>query len=320
MAAPPLQARGVIVGEALAQHLMGVAHDDEGVRVDALHQLLDGDEVPATEGAQDDPLFLAAPGPLTVQQGDAPVQLQQLLGDGLILLADDIGHLGGVGTVHHPVDEQRQDIQGHHAVHGPGHIPEAQGVPDGHGHVQAQTEAADGQPLELQLQQPGGHLRAAGGGAFVQQQAAADARHDAAVDTGQNGVHGREGVDRGQHVDHQGADGGGIQGRDQQIPADLLPAQDEQGDVQHQGDGTHRQHRQKVIDDLGNAGEAAHGEVIGHEEPVEAQGIQGTGHGDQSVALQSLGSGHNRHLSFRMCGGKRVFITRSAVPRPGPRA
>ena len=56
------------MAEALAQHLMGVAHDNKGVRVDALHQLLDGDEVPATEGAQDDPLFLAAPGPLTVQQ------------------------------------------------------------------------------------------------------------------------------------------------------------------------------------------------------------------------------------------------------------
>ena len=59
-----------------------------------------------------------------------------------------------------------------------------------------------------------------------------------------------------------------------------------------------------MIDDLGNAGEAAHGEVIGHEEPVEAQGIQGTGHGDQSVALQSFGSGHNRHLSFSYVWGK----------------
>ena len=123
---------------------MGVADDDKGVGIHSLDQLLHGDDLAATEGAQNHALVLAAPGALALQQGHAPVQLQQLPGDGLILLADDIGHLGGVGAVHHPVDQQRQNIQGHNAVHGPGQVPEAQGIAQGHGHVQRQTQAADG--------------------------------------------------------------------------------------------------------------------------------------------------------------------------------
>ena len=165
--------------------------------------------------------------------------------------------------------------------------------------------------MELQLQEPCGHFRAAGGGALMQQHAAADAHHDTPVNAGQNGIHGREGIQGGQHVDHQGADGGGVQGRNQQITADLPPAQDKQGDVQHQGHGTHRQHGQEVVDDLGNAGEPAHGEAVGHKEPVEAQGIQAAGHGNQRVALENFGSRHRGHLSF-CCVEKRRDIGRGA--------
>ena len=41
--------------------------------------------------------------------------------------------------------------------------------------------------------------------------------------------------------------------------------------VHHQHRGAHRQGRQKQVEDLGDAGEAAHGDVVGLEETVEGQ-------------------------------------------------
>ena len=203
-------------------------------------------------------------------------------------VADDIGHLGGIGAVDHLVDGHGDQRQGDHAIQRTGQIPEDQGVRHRHQNVDGKTQGTDAEALQLQLQQPGRQLRTAGGGPLPQHDAAGDADDDAAVQTGQNGLHRLEGMHRRQTVDHQRADGRGIDGGEQEILADEPPAQHEQRHVEDNDDGADGQARQQVVDDLPQTGEAAHADVVGVKHPVEPHGIQGAGRRDDEILRQDV--------------------------------
>ena len=65
----------MVAPEAVAQDLMGVTDDQEGLGVQLLHRLLDGHNLPLLKGAHKHLLLLAAPGPLPVEDGHPPLQL-----------------------------------------------------------------------------------------------------------------------------------------------------------------------------------------------------------------------------------------------------
>ena len=278
-----LQSVGLVDAEALAQYLIGVAHDDERIGIGVLHDGLDADDLRTAEGAQDHVFGPAAEAAPSLQQCDAPVQLQQLGGDGLVLLGDDVGHLRAVAAVDHPVHHLGDDEQRHHGVQRLGQVAEHRGVGDDHDGVDGQAQRADGQPREFQLQQPGRQLGAAGGGAVPQHQAAAEAHDDAAVDGRQHRLHGPERVQPGQQVDHAGADQRGVQRGVQPLAPHLFPAQDKQRQVQHHDHRTDGCLRDEKVDDLGHTGKAAHAQVVGVKAPVEAHGVQRAGQGDHGV-------------------------------------
>ena len=243
----------------------------------------------AAEGTENDVLAPAAPRAAPVEQRHAAVELEELLRDLLRVVADDIGHLGGVRAVDDLVHQQRGDIERDDAVERAGHVAEDERVAERHEHVDHEAERADGDGLELELQQPRGQLRAAGGGALAQHHAEGDAADRTAVETREDGIHRLERMHRGERVDHDGADGRGVQGGKQQRLADLFPPEDKERDVHHQRQRTDRQLRQIVVDDLGDAGKAAHADVVGVEAPVKADRVEGAGGGDDPVARQDFG-------------------------------
>ena len=93
---------------------------------------------------------------------------------------------------------------------------------------------------------------------------------------------------RRQTVDHQGADGRGIDRGEQEILADEPPAQHEQRHVEDDDDGADGQARQQVVDDLPQTGEAAHADVVWVKHPVEPHGIQGAGRRDDEILRQDV--------------------------------
>ena len=72
------------------------------------------------------------------------------------------------------------------------------------------------------------------------------------------------------------------------MKADQPPAGQKQRHVQYDGQNAHRQRRDQGVDHLGRAGDAAHGYLIGCEEPVEGQGEQQGTRRDHGVAFQGF--------------------------------
>lgn len=102
-----------------------------------------------------------------MEKGDAPVHIvNNGVGNLVVGVADDIGHLGVVHAVEHLIHDEGGDIQGHHAVEGAVDVAEG----DGHRHndqqIHRQKQPPHGQPGQLQLEQAGNEIGAAGGGAL----------------------------------------------------------------------------------------------------------------------------------------------------------
>ena len=224
-------------------------------------------------------------GPGAVQQRNAQIQLQQLPGDLVMTLADDIGHFGGVAAIDHLVHHRGADIQHGDAVKRLGQLAEGQRIGDDHHQVDHQAQLTDGQLLHLQLDQPCRQLRSAGGGTLPQHDAEAHAADQSAVYAGQHRLQRLKAVDGVDAVDHQGADGHGVQRTDQHALSQQLQAQDKQRDIHHQRHDAHRQRRKVYIQDLRDTGQSAHGHMAGHTAPAEAQRVQCAAEGDQPVLL-----------------------------------
>ena len=299
---------------------MGVAHDQKGVRVHLLHRRLDGGDLPLLEGAHQHVLLLARIGPLAVEDGHPPVQPPENgLRDLLVPVADDIGHLRLVHAVQHPVHDNGGDIQRHQPVQGGFQRAEHRRHRQDHRQIDAHQQLAHGQPRQLQLQQAGQQVGAAGGGPLLKHQPQGQPHEHPAEDGGQHGVHGLPVVEGGEHVDEHRRDEHGVQRRHQQPPADELPPQQEQGDVQPDHRHADGQGGDQVVDDLGRAGDAAEGDAVGGVAPHEAQGVGGRAQGDHQKGDQGLFHSCHRAAFFLKGSGAggRVTIGSSAPP-PGP--
>ena len=271
---------------------MGVAHDDEGVRIDALHQLFHRDDIPPAEGAHYHLGGQVLVRPRAGQQCNAHVHLQQRPGDVLAAGADDEGQLGGLASIYHLIHEERKDIEHGDAVQHLGQLTERQRVGDDDHQIHQHTQLADGQLLEFQLQQPCDQLRTAGGRALAQHQPDGRAAQHAAVDHRQHRLQRLELVHGVDAVDHQGADGHRVQGADKHLFAQELQSQRENRDVQHQRHRAHRQGREKYVEHLGHAGQAADRHMLRLAAPAKAQRVQCTAGGDERVLLQRVGKAH----------------------------
>ena len=288
---PGLQAVLLVPAESLAQHLVGVAHDDEGPGVDLMDQLLHGDDLPLFEGAHEHQLVLSASPALSVEIGQAPVQLLVDGGGHLPGLAgDDIGHLGGVHPVDHAVHGDGGDVQGDDAVQGAVHAPEGEGHQHDHDQVHGQQQLAHREPGEGDLQQAGDQVRPPGGGPLAQDDAQGQPGDHAAEDRGQHGVHGREGEEIGEQVHQHGGGRHGVQGGDQQMSPQQPPPQQEQGDVGHQDDHTDGQGRDIVVEDLAQGGDPPKADPVGHIEPVKADGVDDRPDGDPEITVERIGN------------------------------
>ena len=251
-----------------------------------------------------------------MEKGDAPVHIvNNGVGNLVVGVADDIGHLGVVHAVEHLVHDEGGDIQGHHAVEGAVDVAEG----DGHRHndqqIHRQKQPPHGQPGQLQLEQAGNEIGAAGGGALEKHHAQGAAHDHAAEDAPQNGLHRLKGVDHVENVDENGGDEHGVKGGHQQVPAQQLPPQQEQGDVQDDDHGADGSPGEDVVDDLAHAGDAAEADLVGLVAPVEAHGVHRRRQGDPQIGKDILlcDTIHSRYLLY--------FIpVTSSAPRPGPPA
>ena len=79
------------------------------------------------------------------------------------LVADDIGHLGVVQAVEHPVHDDGGDIQGHQPVQGAAQALEGQATQGDDHQVHAMSSVPMGSQAKLSFQQPGDEIGAAGG-------------------------------------------------------------------------------------------------------------------------------------------------------------
>ena len=241
-----------------------------------------------------------------MEDGDAPFQL---VGQGvqhrLGLVCDDIGHLGGVQAIEHRVHDYGGDIQGHQAVQGGVQTVEHQGGGADHRQIQPQQQPAHGQPGQRQLQQPGQQVGAAGGSPLAQDDTQGDAQKQAAVDAGQQRLHGLKGVQTVQQVDEQGGHRHGVEGGHQQAASQQLPPQQEQRDVHTEYQHADGGKAQKGVDHLGYAGEPAVGDVVGGVAPVEGHRVNNAGQCNDEVTAQrfqgqgdSLLTGRNVNFSL----------------------
>ena len=199
------------------------------------------------------------------------------------MLGDDVRHLGAVAAVDHPVDGFGDEEQRHHGVQRLRQVAEHRGVGDDHDGVDGQAQRTDGQAGQLQLQKPRRQLRAAGGGTVPQHQTAAETCGHATADGRQQRFHGLEGIQPRQQVDHAGADQRGVQRGVQPLVSHVLPAQNEQRQIQHHDHRADGRLGKEEVDDLGNTGKAAHAQVVGVKEPVKGDGVQCAGQGDHDV-------------------------------------
>lgn len=76
------------------------------------------------------------------------------------------------------------------------------------------------------------------------------AHQRAAAQRRQHGIHGREGIHRGDDVDGHGAHQHGKEGGGQQVKTDILPACEKQRNIQHEGQNAHAEPGHQGIDDL----------------------------------------------------------------------
>ncbi len=78
-------------------------------------------------------------------------------------------------------------------------------------------------------EQAGNEIGAAGGGALEKHHAQGAAHDHASEDAPQNGLHRLKGVKHVENIDENGGDEHGVKGGHQQVPAQQLPPQQEQG-------------------------------------------------------------------------------------------
>ena len=69
------------------------------------------------------------------------------------------------------------------------------------------------------------------------------------------------------------------------MAADVLPAQEKQGDVHHKDGGAHRQDRDDGVEHLAQAGKAAHGHQVGGVKDIIGQGVQNGAQCDDGIAF-----------------------------------
>ena len=250
--------------------------------------MLQGYDLLLSEGAQEHLLLVPGPGSLPVEDGHPPAHANgDLSGNALILVADDIGHLGGVQTVQHHVGEVGGYEHGHCAIQGSFDVPEGRAHGGHHDQVQDQQYLAQGQPGQLQLHQPGGQVGAPGGGPLGKDDAQGQTDGHAAEHRRQHGVpQGLEHVDGVEQIQPHRGQGHGEQRGQQQVSPKVLPPQEKQGQVHHKGERSDGQGGHGGIDDLGHAGQPAVADVVGHIQPVKADAVQHRGQHDQTVLPQ----------------------------------
>ena len=195
-----------------------------------LHDLL------LLESHQQHLLFRAGVTTLTLQKRDTPVQvLQQHVRHGLPPVGDDIGHLGGIQAIEHGIHHPGSHEQPYCTVQRCLHAAEHHCRQRQHYKIWNQHQLPHGEPGHPQLQEPGHHIRAAGGGTLGEHDPQAQAHQCAAAQRCQHGIHGGKMVCRSDGVNGHRTDEHGKEGGSQQMKADVFPAREKQRNIQHKG-------------------------------------------------------------------------------------
>ena len=98
------------------------------------------------------------------------------------------------------------------------------------------------------------------------------------------------------------------------MKADELPSGQKQRNIQYNGQNAHWKRRNQDIDYLGQAGNTAHGDLIGGKEPVKAQGKCQGPQGNDGIAFQKL---FHVFSSSRPSCRSSVSSCRSSAPAAG---
>ena len=81
------------------------------------------------------------------------------------------------------------------------------------------------------------------------------------------------GVDQSQHIHRDRGQNHGVQGTHQQVSANVLPAQNKQGDIQHKHKGADGDDREIGVDDLTHAGDPTKADEVWGIKPVKTDGV-----------------------------------------------
>ena len=170
-----------------------------------------------------------------------------------------------------------------------------------------------GSQASFSFSRRGGQIGAAGGGALLEDQTHGETHGQSAEDAGQQGVHGLP-VMKGQQIHKHGGDEHSVQRAYQQLAADKLPAQQKQGNIEHDDCDAHRDDGEQVMDDLGKAGQTAEGNGVGLVTPDKAQGVNGGAQGDDQKGDKLFFCNSCFHGVIL----RRKISTGSSGSRPGP--
>ena len=141
----------------------------------------------------------------------------------------------------------------------------------------------------------GDQVGAPGGGPLGEDHPQGHSQAHSAEDGSQHGVHRREGVDGGDQVHQHRGGRHGEEGGHQSVPTQEFPSQDENGNIQHQHHRADGDGRGEVVQNHAQGGETAEADLVGHVEPVEAEGVEHGAEENPGVIPHHAGEGMLGH-------------------------
>ena len=266
----------VKIAEAQSGDFAGIIHHDEGIRVDLVDDVVGLVDLLPANGTEEDGALVAAVCAAGFQLGDAALQIiHDAPGNLVVLGGDNKHHLAGaaVGAVDDRINDLRGDIDDQDSVQRAFIVVVNHSGDQYDDQVDCHDEFAQGKAADVQGQQVGSQLSAAGGTAAHQDEGKSQSCQTAAKDDGDQRV---ALVLRqiGDHdVDHSGGKQGGNDGFDDNLVTHFDVRPNQQGDV-HQHIGGTDWDTEQMVEHRCHTGQTACGNLVGCGEGVDGHGKQ----------------------------------------------
>ena len=284
----PVFLEPVPVAEPLADDLIGVRDDDKRVRVDVVDDVLHLVDLLRLDAGHQDLAFALGVHPLALDQRDAARAVRdQRRGDLLAAVGDDVTLLGLVQAHDEQIARLGADKDEDERVKYIFRVAHGDRAGDDDDRVQNGEPDGDTEEFEPVVDLTRQQFGAAAGDFEFDKDADAQSLQDPAVHGRQDAVV-RHAGDHGEQLVEGAQDDDGQQAAQDKFPAHLLPAEQEDGDIDgdgHDADADHSVREQ--VHEGRDAGGAAPDDLVVHQKAVDAQRVQAAAdqHGPEAQRL-----------------------------------